>query len=78
MLPSYMIPKLIKMKSLPLLVNGKTDRHALLEKFEETQGTSFFTFTNVYCEGSLLQISNETTSSNQLSGHSKLCRCKIT
>ena len=39
---------------------------------------SLFTFANVYSKGSLLQISNETTSSNQLPGNSKLCRCKIT
>ena len=35
-LPDYMMPKLIKLYALPLLVNGKVDRQALFQKFEES------------------------------------------
>ena len=43
-LPCYMMPRLTKLPSLPLLVNGKTDRQALLMKYEDTLTCSSFTF----------------------------------
>ena len=44
-LPCYMMPRLIKLSSLPLLVNGKTDRQALLARYEATLACTSFTFT---------------------------------
>ena len=34
-LPDYMLPKLFKLPIMPLLVNGKTDRQALFQRYEE-------------------------------------------
>ena len=45
-LPCYMMPRLTKLSSLPLLVNGKTDRQALLQKYEETLACTSFSFTD--------------------------------
>ena len=44
-LPCYMMPRLTKLPTLPLLVNGKTDRQALFQKYEETLACTTFTFT---------------------------------
>jgi len=41
-----MMPRLTKLSSLPLLVNGKTDRQALLQKYEETLACTSFSFTD--------------------------------
>lgn len=35
-LPSYMIPQIKVLKSIPLLVNGKVDRQSLLKSYENT------------------------------------------
>jgi len=35
LLPSYMVPQVIKMTNIPLLVNGKVDRQFLLRQYEE-------------------------------------------
>lgn len=35
-LASYMVPQVIIQESIPLLVNGKTDRQALLKSYENT------------------------------------------
>lgn len=35
-LTSYMVPQVILIESIPLLVNGKTDRQALLKFYENT------------------------------------------
>lgn len=35
-LTSYMVPQVIIMEKIPLLVNGKTDRQALLKAYENT------------------------------------------
>ena len=40
-LPCYMLPKPIKLPVIPLLVNGKIDRQALLHKYEEAQKSTF-------------------------------------
>ena len=45
-LPCYMMPKLFKLSTMPLLVNGKTDRQALLKKYEESLSCRNFTFDN--------------------------------
>ena len=44
-LPCYMIPRVTLLPSLPLLVNGKTDRQALLKMYEESLACAAFTFT---------------------------------
>lgn len=42
MLPPYMIPQVIVIDAIPLLVNGKTDRQALLKQYESsTDGKKF-------------------------------------
>jgi len=43
-LPDYMMPKVIKLSMFPLLVNGKTDRQKLLQKYEDTLACSNFSF----------------------------------
>ena len=43
-LPDYMMPKLIKLNSFPLLVNGKIDRQVLLKKYEDSLSCSHFEF----------------------------------
>lgn len=40
-LPDYSLPKLIKLPCLPKLTNGKTDRQALLEKYENSKKSEF-------------------------------------
>ena len=44
-LPCYMIPRVTLLTSLPLLVNGKTDRQALLKMYKESLACAAFTFT---------------------------------
>ena len=45
-LPCYMIPRITLLPSLPLLVNGKTDRQALLKMYEDSLACcTAFTFT---------------------------------
>lgn len=41
-LSSYMVPQVIVIEKIPLLVNGKVDRQALLKSYENTNcnGTS--------------------------------------
>ncbi|XP_065560060.1 beta-alanyl-bioamine nonribosomal peptide synthetase ebony-like [Artemia franciscana] len=36
LLPTYMVPKVIQVASLPLLVNGKVDRQTLLKEYENS------------------------------------------
>ena len=43
-LPDYMIPKLTKLPTFPLLVNGKVDRQVLLKKYEDSLSSRDFTF----------------------------------
>ena len=50
-LPCYMMPRITKLTSLPLLVNGKTDRQALLQKYEEQLSCTAFTFTEEDFQG---------------------------
>merc|ERR1719499_160808 len=38
------MPKLIKLTTIPLLVNGKVDRQSLLKKYEETISCRSFIF----------------------------------
>ena len=45
-LPDYMMPKLIKLYSLPLLVNGKVDRQSLLKQFEKLLECNAFDYTS--------------------------------
>lgn len=45
-LPDYMMPKLIKLISFPLLVNGKIDRQCLLNRYQESLKCVNFTFTS--------------------------------
>ena len=50
-LPCYMMPRITKLTSLPLLVNGKTDRQALLQRYEEQLSCTAFTFTEEDFQG---------------------------
>jgi len=50
-LPDYMIPKIIKLSMFPLLVNSKTDRQKLLQKYEDALACSNFTFTEEDVKG---------------------------
>ena len=43
-LPDYMLPRLFKLSTFPLLVNGKVDRQILLRKYEESLSCRNFTF----------------------------------
>jgi non-ribosomal peptide synthetase component F len=43
-LPDYSIPRLIKLSSIPLLINGKIDRQQLLKKYEASLACASFTF----------------------------------
>ena len=43
-LPEYMLPRLFKLFTFPLLVNGKVDRQVLLKKYEESLSCRNFTF----------------------------------
>ena len=54
-LPSYMIPKGIKIEAMPVLVNGKIDRQALLAKYEESQTKNTFTFSEFDLAGHDIQ-----------------------
>jgi len=40
-LPCYMLPKPIKVPVIPSLVNGKVDRQALLQRYEESRKSTF-------------------------------------
>jgi aryl carrier-like protein len=44
LLPDYSMPKLFKLPSLPLLVNGKIDRQALMKKYEMSLTCKNFKF----------------------------------
>ena len=43
-LPDYMMPKLVKLATMPLLVNGKVDRQQLLRRYEESLSCRNFSF----------------------------------
>ena len=45
-LPDYMLPKLTKLAIMPLLVNGKIDRQALFQRYEESSASNKFSFTD--------------------------------
>ena len=45
-LPEYSMPKLILLSSMPLLVNGKTDRQELFRRFEDSLKCKTFIFSN--------------------------------
>lgn len=40
-LPDYMMPKLMKLPSIPKLTNGKVDRQSLIRKYEESLRSTF-------------------------------------
>merc|ERR1719320_237405 len=52
-----MIPRGIKMETMPLLVNGKVDRQALLAHYEQSQTNNTFTFTESDLTGHDIQAS---------------------
>ena len=43
-LPDYMLPKLTKLATMPLLVNGKIDRQALFQRYEDSIASNKFSF----------------------------------
>ena len=43
-LPDYMLPKLTKLAIMPVLVNGKIDRQALFQRYEENIASNKFSF----------------------------------
>ena len=45
-LPDYMLPRTTLLPALPLLVNGKPDRQALLARHEQSLQCAHFTFTD--------------------------------
>ena len=45
-LPDYMLPKLTKLAIMPVLVNGKIDRQALFQKYEENIASNKFSFSD--------------------------------
>ena len=57
-LPCYMIPRLNLIPSIPLLVNGKTDRQALLKMYEESLACVAFTFTEEDLKGQVTPAFN--------------------
>ena len=43
-LPDYMLPKLTRLAVMPVLVNGKIDRQALFQRYEEKSANNKFSF----------------------------------
>nr|CAH7759240.1 unnamed protein product [Callosobruchus chinensis] len=53
-LTSYMVPQVILMDTIPLLVNGKTDRQALLKSYESTNNNGIGDFISAIDLGEVL------------------------